>query len=170
MTAWLWPDHEIGKRESRRLRDEHNALATAAQGVLDRWERGDLAAAVRLLAEALGDTTSVRSAAHDQNLRDIMTTAIEGGINYWAKTRDILRDPKTLEVLAFDCRDAEDHNAEWRTVTFDSLDAAIAKIIDGNMSEAKQLLGYKHEDWSGADASAADVAVQVAAFDGVLFG
>lgn len=22
---WLWPDHIIGKRESRRLRDEHNA-------------------------------------------------------------------------------------------------------------------------------------------------
>ena len=21
---WLWPDHAIGKRESRRLRDEHN--------------------------------------------------------------------------------------------------------------------------------------------------
>ena len=24
---WLWPDHVIGKRESRRLREEHNALA-----------------------------------------------------------------------------------------------------------------------------------------------
>lgn len=24
--SWLWPDHAIGKRESRRLRDEHNTL------------------------------------------------------------------------------------------------------------------------------------------------
>jgi len=24
--SWHWPDHNIGKRESRRLRDEHNAL------------------------------------------------------------------------------------------------------------------------------------------------
>ena len=24
--SWLWPDHVIGKRESRRLRDEHNEL------------------------------------------------------------------------------------------------------------------------------------------------
>ena len=24
--SWLWPDHIIGKRESRRLREEHNAL------------------------------------------------------------------------------------------------------------------------------------------------
>ena len=26
-TTWHWPDHVIGKRESRRLREEHNALA-----------------------------------------------------------------------------------------------------------------------------------------------
>jgi hypothetical protein len=24
---WHWPDHAIGKRESRRLREEHNAMA-----------------------------------------------------------------------------------------------------------------------------------------------
>jgi hypothetical protein len=27
--AWLWPDRKIGKRESRRLRDEHNATVNA---------------------------------------------------------------------------------------------------------------------------------------------
>ena len=25
--CWLWPDHTIGERESRTLREEHNALA-----------------------------------------------------------------------------------------------------------------------------------------------
>jgi hypothetical protein len=29
MASWLWPDHRIGKRESRRLRDEHNATYNA---------------------------------------------------------------------------------------------------------------------------------------------
>jgi hypothetical protein len=24
--SWLWPDHVIGKRESRKLREEHNQL------------------------------------------------------------------------------------------------------------------------------------------------
>lgn len=28
-TSWLWPDHVIGKRESRRLREQHNALANS---------------------------------------------------------------------------------------------------------------------------------------------
>jgi hypothetical protein len=25
--CWLWPDHPIGKRESRELREEHNGVA-----------------------------------------------------------------------------------------------------------------------------------------------
>jgi len=29
MNTWLWPDHEISKSESRRLREEHNALANS---------------------------------------------------------------------------------------------------------------------------------------------
>ena len=27
--TWHWPDHVIGKRESRRLREEHNELANS---------------------------------------------------------------------------------------------------------------------------------------------
>lgn len=29
MNAWLWPDHRIGKRESRQLREEHNKLVNS---------------------------------------------------------------------------------------------------------------------------------------------
>lgn len=32
--SWLWPDKVIGKRESRRLRDEHNALANSHDKLL----------------------------------------------------------------------------------------------------------------------------------------
>ena len=37
MTArpWLWPDHSIGKRESRRLREEHNAAVNELGTALD---------------------------------------------------------------------------------------------------------------------------------------
>ena len=30
MKCWLWPDHAIGKRESARLREEHNAAVNVA--------------------------------------------------------------------------------------------------------------------------------------------
>lgn len=41
---WHWPDHNIGKRESRRLRLEHNALAN---------EHAELAAANEKLVAVL---------------------------------------------------------------------------------------------------------------------
>jgi hypothetical protein len=31
MKPWLWPDHAIGKRESRRLREEHNAAVNESR-------------------------------------------------------------------------------------------------------------------------------------------
>ena len=33
--SWLWPDHTIGKRESRQLREEQNALVNAYNEVLN---------------------------------------------------------------------------------------------------------------------------------------
>jgi len=43
---WHWPDHIIRKRESRRLREEHNArmneraqLIEALQNLANDWER-----------------------------------------------------------------------------------------------------------------------------------
>ena len=33
--CWLWPDHVIGKRESRKLREEHNALINSHAELLE---------------------------------------------------------------------------------------------------------------------------------------
>ena len=38
-TTWHWPDHVIGKRESRRLREEHNALANSHAELMRALER-----------------------------------------------------------------------------------------------------------------------------------
>ena len=35
MSAWLWPDHVIGKRESRVLREEHNAVYNSHAELLE---------------------------------------------------------------------------------------------------------------------------------------
>lgn len=34
--SWLWPDRVIGKRESRTLRDEHNALVNSHAELLEQ--------------------------------------------------------------------------------------------------------------------------------------
>ena len=38
MNAWLWPDRRIGKRESRRLREEHNALYNINAELVETFE------------------------------------------------------------------------------------------------------------------------------------
>jgi hypothetical protein len=38
-SCWLWPDHVIGKRESRQLRDEHNALVNDHAALLAERDR-----------------------------------------------------------------------------------------------------------------------------------
>ena len=37
-TSFLWPDHVIGKRESRRIREEHNELANHAEALAKALE------------------------------------------------------------------------------------------------------------------------------------
>ena len=34
-TSWLWPNHTIGVKESRQLREEHNALVNSHAELLD---------------------------------------------------------------------------------------------------------------------------------------
>ena len=46
--SWLWPDHVIGKRESRQLRDDHNATVNSHQLLLEACE------AVASLADGQG--------------------------------------------------------------------------------------------------------------------
>jgi hypothetical protein len=36
--TWLWPDHTIGKRESRELREEHNATVSALCNLIEATE------------------------------------------------------------------------------------------------------------------------------------
>lgn len=36
--SWLWPDHNIGLRESRKLREEHNALVNSHAALVEALE------------------------------------------------------------------------------------------------------------------------------------
>ena len=63
--SFLWPDHIIGKGESRRIREEHNAAINAladalaaCRMVVDRWESGYLAEAARACQEVIDEHDS----------------------------------------------------------------------------------------------------------------
>lgn len=95
-----------------------------------------------------------------QLLLDLMTTAVEGGINYWAAVIDLTRDPD-LNVLKFKVTDLEDE----KIYSVDSIDMlhALQALIKACPWRARILDGdYDAED--------ADCVVQFACFGDLVYG
>ncbi len=73
--SWLWPDHVIGKRESRRLREEHNETVNAGAGLAD---------ALREVAESFED--AVRMAGHHPSANTVCIKA-RAALAAWDKVK-----------------------------------------------------------------------------------
>ena len=68
--CWLWPDHAIGKQESRQLREEHNAVVNSHAELL--------AACVEYVHAANGNDDRGCGAAY-WSMRDAIAKTTEGG-------------------------------------------------------------------------------------------
>lgn len=104
-----------------------------------------------------------------QALCDIITTAIEGGSNYWAMPVKADRteegDPKRVELL-----DREDDFAPY-TVTINDVQAAVRKVQAGDVRVNSTIAEWITSGDAGMiDATAADVLMQVACFDEIRYG
>lgn len=114
----------------------------------------------------------------EQFYDDVLTTAVEGGINYWAqvKTYDWSEDGETVATV----RDAgfeDGEPGEWVVVDRAKLRHAVAVIMDkssdldlsdfhrGNIAQA-----YRENDAGYLDAFDADAVVQVAVLGNVIYG
>ena len=111
-----------------------------------------------------------------QFFQDIMTTAIEGGINDWAVADEILRD-KDSNVISFYCRDYEERTAPWSFINAEKIEEALNKIVanDSTIKIGDTYLkdiavAYSCLDAGSIDAMLADIIVQVAAFGEIVFG
>ena len=109
-------------------------------------------------------------------LNDVMVTALEGGINYWAaitgtKTEQV---EDTEMYASATVVDAEDENAEEFTVTPDKLLEAIQKVIQSDFDLRQDIKksiisGVLEQDAGYIDAEGADVIFQVAAMGSIVF-
>lgn len=134
-----------------------------------------------------------------QFLRDVLTTGVEGGIGYWARGYDLVRDDDlsitsiTLvewesALLALDL--ADDHNYDRLDEAFRSgtipaefvhevraadLDGAVQKVLDGDFNVADR---YKNAvrralgefDAGEIDSDVADIIVQAACLGEIVYG
>ena len=122
----------------------------------------------------------------EQLARDVMTTAVEGGINYWAEFRCVDRvdaegSPNHLDIISFHVRPAEESFGKgdvrelWQEVTVEKVLEAMRtittndKLVNSSI-QSDIILGLLHNDACHIDAEGADCIVQVACFGELVFG
>ena len=122
----------------------------------------------------------MRSKERTNFLGNILVTAVEGGINYWAETRnfkfreDVNRNITHTQV---DVREVDDGGSygEWQTITLTDISHGLRKIERGEVHINRALLGdivcsNINNDASEIDSVAADCIVQAAMFGVLVYG
>ena len=107
---------------------------------------------------------------------DILTVAAEGGINYWASF-NTERNPAGWVTALENVTDLEDEEPLYDRVDVTTIWRTIHEIVDGqhNHEVAKRYLDWIREDISAKeciniDAECADIIVQLAIFEKLVYG
>ena len=118
---------------------------------------------------------------HDQLFHDIFTTALEGGINYWAECSEYHwhngdgyddEDYEGFFAVIHDCEDDDKTYTVNRAVI--SKGYALAAGEAGNKYcwsvSRPPLVPTEDNEWEDFDASDADIIVQLGLFGEVIYG
>lgn len=154
--------------------------------VLENYE------ALQAAAEATkvtAPTTPALTADQTEYCINTLTTAIEGGINYWAEGRKFKRQPEVEGVIGMGYLSCQlrpnagegtafadgDARNDWQDINVEKLSAAVQKIITSKDLCRKDIREDILVDWHDAnacrsDAETADVIVQIALFGEIVFG
>ena len=116
-------------------------------------------------------------------MKDTLTTAIEGGINYWAEGRNFERE-LDLTYVSCELRPSRDEGIpyekgdprnDWKRVGPEEIEAAMLHIINDKSLCNREirnavLIDYMDPDACYSDAETADAVLQVALFGEIVFG
>lgn len=108
-------------------------------------------------------------------LNSVLTTAVEGGIGYWAHCDNVERDDE-LNVTSVRIEDAEEEGAfEPQVLNHVSVHGGIDLILSGSVQITPTTRwtianAVANNDPGNIDVEAADAIVQVAAFNEIVFG
>jgi hypothetical protein len=120
---------------------------------------------------------TARTDKRKQFLTDVLTTAVEGGINYWADVHEYKHDVPLGDAYAV-VQDSDDDTEPKHRVTIDTIAKGIASQIKANKDRPKGaywwsfvLANRTNGDDGDFDASIADAILQAGIFDGeVVYG
>ena len=111
-------------------------------------------------------------------LAGVLVTAIEGGIGYWAETRNYRYahdgDGNLLTASA-EVRDAENGNGDWMPATLGTVQAGINEIKEGNIRLSRRVVGQvlaadRENNAGEIDAESADCVLQAGLLGGIPYG
>jgi hypothetical protein len=111
----------------------------------------------------------------EEFLLDIICTAAEGGINYWAvEARNVKRGGRDgLDYLSFEVRPEEEKT--WHLVNPAIIGQGIQLILSGKVKISSQIAGWiqqgvTEQDAGIIDADCADCIVQAGVFGEIVYG
>ena len=110
-----------------------------------------------------------------QDIDDIITTAFEGGINYWCDRAHVMNGDnehcaseqvsRGAAVILYDSEGDEKH-----VLTVGKFMRGLAKAIEGNNYSSYEWFNEDSIDTCNVDAEVADVIIQLALFGEVVYG
>ena len=99
----------------------------------------------------------------EQELDDLLITAIEGGINYWAEVLSYHKDESGWQTAKIIDHDGE--FTEYHTINHDTIRLGVDRLCASKYEwHVTDLVN------DNADATTADVIVQLAIFDEIVYG
>lgn len=108
----------------------------------------------------------------EQYLDDIIVTAVEGGIGYWAIGRDYKWSddgPSSVEIME------EEEGGTWHMVDRSAIRKGIGMVLSGATGVHESYVdtlrkAERHNDAGDIDAELADIIVQAAILGDVVYG
>ena len=122
-----------------------------------------------------------RTKERSEFLTDVLVTAVEGGIGYWAEAKDYTlgsdrpgdgRDRYASAVV----REAYDYEVgPWRSLTLATIERGIRRLASGKYALNHTMLGWilsasATNDATDIDSDCADIIVQGALLDSIVYG
>lgn len=119
--------------------------------------------------------TPIRTESKKQYLSDIIITAVEGGIQYWAQTKTYRWMNGPASVYVRETNDDGSPASEWKKVTIDLIETALQKIIKQDVETNDYIVktcagAFALKDAIDFDSDMADVVLQVAVLNEIKYG
>jgi len=121
-------------------------------------------------------TISLTLQISEETLRDIGSAAVEGGIGYWSEIEGYDYESSNMGVLyeLDECGNVTARNRKFNLTTAEILQGCI-RVLDPNFKVCESIREYVklaliEDDAGNVDAEVADVIVQAAWFNEIVYG